>query len=61
MVEQTWRKSSYSGGGHQDCVECRADGPVVQVRDTRHRQLGHLAFPAVEWTALLAGAQLTTS
>lgn len=57
MLERTWRKSSYSGGGHQDCVECRVDGPAVQVRDTQHRQLGHLSFPGAEWSALLLGAR----
>lgn len=46
-----WHKSSYSNQ-NQNCVEV-AEGPVTSVRDTRHRELGHLAFSATEWHAFL--------
>jgi hypothetical protein len=52
-----FRKSSYSGGQTQDCVEV-ADFPGGSaVRDTQHRELGFLAFPGAEWAALLFTAQ----
>lgn len=50
----TFRKSSYSGGQTQDCVEV-ADFPGGSaVRDTKHREAGHLTFSAIEWAALLS-------
>ncbi|MFB8765328.1 DUF397 domain-containing protein [Nocardiopsis alba] len=52
MSEQTWHKSSYSTGAH-NCVEV-SEGVTTQVRDTQHRELGHLSFSANEWTALLS-------
>lgn len=52
-----FRKSSYSGGQTQDCVEV-ADAPGISaVRDTQHREAGHLMFPSSEWAALLSSAQ----
>lgn len=49
-----FRKSSYSGGQTQDCVEV-ADVPGLSaVRDTNRREDGHLAFPSSEWAALLS-------
>lgn len=51
-----FRKSSYSGGQTQDCVEV-ADAPGMSaVRDTKHPEKGHLAFPSGEWAALLSSA-----
>jgi hypothetical protein len=48
-----FRKSSHSGGSG-NCVEV-ADLPgETAVRDTQNRDLGHLAYPNSEWTALLA-------
>ncbi|MFD0772848.1 DUF397 domain-containing protein [Streptomonospora algeriensis] len=47
-----WRKSSYSGATNE-CVEVRPGTPEVKVRDTQHRDLGHLAFPACEWSSFL--------
>ncbi|WP_435107993.1 DUF397 domain-containing protein [Nocardiopsis synnemataformans] len=47
-----WHKSSYSGGGGGNCVEV-AEGQSVLVRDTQHRELGHLTFTTPEWTGLL--------
>lgn len=52
--ELVYRKSSYSTQS-QNCVEV-ADlpGGGAAVRDTKHRDAGYLAFPAVEWVAFLA-------
>ncbi|WP_116246164.1 DUF397 domain-containing protein [Nocardiopsis sp. FIRDI 009] len=49
-----FRKSSYSGGQTQDCVEV-ADLPgSAVVRDSQHPDLSHLEVPASEWRALIA-------
>ncbi|WP_087101458.1 DUF397 domain-containing protein [Nocardiopsis sp. JB363] len=51
-----FRKSSYSGGQTQDCIEV-ADVPGLSaVRDTKRREDGYLAFPSSEWSALLRSA-----
>ncbi|MET9795046.1 DUF397 domain-containing protein [Nocardiopsis alba] len=48
-----FRKSSYSGGQTQDCVEV-ADVPGASaIRDTKQRTDGHLPFPTNEWAAFL--------
>ncbi|MBB6121811.1 DUF397 domain-containing protein [Nocardiopsis algeriensis] len=48
-----FRKSSYSGARTENCVEV-ADLPEgAAVRDTQNRDLGMLAFPGAEWSALL--------
>ncbi len=49
MKHQDWHKSSYSGA-QGDCVEV-SEGSITAVRDTRHRELGHLEFAAAEWVA----------
>jgi hypothetical protein len=44
----TWRKSSYSNGGGNACVEVgRSD--LVAVRDTTNRDGGTLAFSIEAW------------
>ncbi|WP_116246860.1 DUF397 domain-containing protein [Nocardiopsis sp. FIRDI 009] len=52
-----WHKSSYSDGAH-NCVEV-AEGPVTGIRDTQHRELGHLDVSAHEWAALLTSVRTT--
>ncbi|MDA2815277.1 DUF397 domain-containing protein [Nocardiopsis sp. RSe5-2] len=48
-----YRKSSYSGGQTQDCVEV-ADAPsAAAVRDSKNPDRGHLLFPCAEWAAFL--------
>ncbi len=53
-----FRKSSYSTGKGQNCVEV-ADLPAgAAVRDTQNRELGHIEVPVVaEWSAFLAVAR----
>ncbi|MDA0567362.1 DUF397 domain-containing protein [Streptomonospora sp. S1-112] len=48
----SWHKSSYSGNNEPNCVEV-AEGSLTLVRDTQHRHLGALPFPATEWDAFL--------
>ncbi|CAL9335617.1 hypothetical protein SUDANB121_00173 [Nocardiopsis dassonvillei] len=47
-----WRKSTYSNC-EGNCVEVRARHRGTDVRDTRHREAGHLSFDRAEWAALL--------
>jgi hypothetical protein len=50
-----WKKSTYSGGSGGQCAEVgvRPDRSEVALRDTKHRELGHLAIPRHEWASLL--------
>ncbi|MUL43434.1 DUF397 domain-containing protein [Streptomonospora sp. PA3] len=50
-----WRKSSYSQPSG-DCLECRTSTEHALVRDTQHRDAGHLAFPLAEWRAFVMAA-----
>ena len=54
MSDESWRASSYSSSG-ANCVEVRAHAAGADVRDTRNRPAGYLAFDRAEWSALLAG------
>lgn len=47
-----WHVSSYTGA-QGNCVEV-AESSRVLVRDTKNRELGHLAFSTDEWTSLLS-------
>ncbi|MFC7327126.1 DUF397 domain-containing protein [Marinactinospora rubrisoli] len=51
-----WHISTYSNGG-SNCVEARATRDGADVRDSQHRELGHITFPAAEWAAFLQGIQ----
>ncbi|MFW5420381.1 DUF397 domain-containing protein [Nocardiopsis sp. CNT-189] len=54
IPDSAFRKSSYSHPRGNDCVEV-ADLPIGSaVRDTQHRELGHLLFGAKEWAAFVA-------
>jgi hypothetical protein len=49
-----WRKSSYSEGGADNCVEVAEGLPaVVPVRDSKTPHGPVLRFPATAWTAFL--------
>lgn len=58
MHNPTWRKSSFSGDTHGNCVEMAAlpDGDVA-VRDSKHPERGHLVFTRAEIAAWLDGAR----
>ncbi|GAB3441837.1 DUF397 domain-containing protein [Streptomonospora sediminis] len=51
-----WHKSSYSDGG-SNCVEVREHIAGADVRDTQHREAGHLALPSAEWAAFLVAVK----
>jgi hypothetical protein len=49
-----WRKSTYSGGEGQNCVEVGADPPgLIPVRDSKDPAGPTLAFTPAAWTAFL--------
>ncbi|MFR9728619.1 DUF397 domain-containing protein [Saccharopolyspora sp. MS10] len=49
----TWRKSSRSHGGAQNCVEVGSAPGVVAVRDTKDRDGGTLVFGPRAWNRFL--------
>jgi hypothetical protein len=53
-----WRTSSYSTY-NGNCVEIgRLDGPVIGVKDTKHREIGPvLAFTQNEWRTFLSSVK----
>ncbi|MEU0738087.1 DUF397 domain-containing protein [Streptomyces sp. NPDC006134] len=53
-----WRKSSYSEGGDNDCVEVADNCPgVVPVRDSKLSAGPVIVFGAGSWTSFLAGVK----
>ncbi|MFJ5550037.1 DUF397 domain-containing protein [Streptomyces sp. NPDC093225] len=53
-----WFKSSYSGGGGDDCVEVGRGLPThVPVRDSKDPRGPKLVFPAAAWEAFVDGIQ----
>ncbi|MFJ5799495.1 DUF397 domain-containing protein [Streptomyces decoyicus] len=56
LAGAAWRKSSYSDGGANNCIEI-ADGfpGVVPVRDSKNPTGGVLLFPAAAWSAFIGG------
>jgi hypothetical protein len=54
----TFRKSSYSGGQNNDCVEIAFDGTRgVWLRDSKDPQGGMFNLPGGGWTGLTAAAR----
>ncbi|MCX3063890.1 DUF397 domain-containing protein [Streptomyces beihaiensis] len=53
-----WRKSSYSEGGANDCVEV-ADGypGIVPVRDSKTPSARPLVFSAASWSGFVDGVR----
>ncbi|MEU0105245.1 DUF397 domain-containing protein [Streptomyces sp. NPDC006129] len=50
-----WRKSSYSDGGDNNCLEVADNCPgTVPVRDSKRPQGPILVFGATSWTSFLA-------
>lgn len=55
-----WRKSTYSSGGANNCVEVGRAARSVAVRDTKERHLGEgsrmvLSVSTGAWTAFVSG------
>ncbi|CAM5667416.1 DUF397 domain-containing protein [Streptomyces chartreusis] len=55
----TWHKSSYSGGGGDDCLEVTHDLPgLVPVRDSKTPHGPALIFPASVWAAFVNAVRI---
>ncbi|MEU9485324.1 DUF397 domain-containing protein [Streptomyces decoyicus] len=53
-----WRKSSYSDGGEDNCVEIAGGFPgVVPVRDSKNPTGGVLLFPVAAWAGFIGGVK----
>lgn len=56
LVGATWRKSSYSDGGDNNCIEISDSFPgAVPVRDSKNPEGPVLLFPAAAWSAFIGG------
>ncbi|MEU3211150.1 DUF397 domain-containing protein [Nocardiopsis alba] len=53
MMNEHWKKSTYSNGQGGNCVEARAIDQGAAIRDTQNRGLAELSLPNTEWTALI--------
>lgn len=53
MKITAWRKSSYSGGAQQTCVEVGIAPGNVGIRDTKARERGHLEVSRTTWKAFV--------
>lgn len=53
-TELTWFKSSYSGGGGDNCVEVAAQSHAVLVRDSKDPHVGRLTLTPTAWAAFTA-------
>ncbi|MFD8047030.1 DUF397 domain-containing protein [Streptomyces chartreusis] len=55
----TWHKSSYSGGGGDNCLEVTHDLPdLVPVRDSKTPHGPALIFPASVWAAFVNAVRI---
>ncbi|MFG3022072.1 DUF397 domain-containing protein [Streptomyces sp. NPDC048254] len=53
-----WRKSSYSDGGDNNCVEVADGHPgIVPVRDSKVSEARPLVFSAASWSVFVAGVK----
>lgn len=55
-----WRKSTYSTGGDQNCVEVAPWPELVAIRDTKNPKAGHFTVPRKAWTAFTQAATTGT-
>lgn len=53
-----WRKSSYSTGGDQNCVEVAPCPELVAIRDTKNRNVGHVTVPRTAWAVFTRATAL---
>ena len=56
-MNTTWRKSTYSNGGGNACVETASGQGVIRVRDTTNRDGETLAFTTVAWSKFLGSVK----
>ncbi|MEV3934232.1 DUF397 domain-containing protein [Streptomyces sp. NPDC049944] len=52
-TELVWFKSSYSGGGGDNCVEIAFGPEAVLVRDSKDMQMSALAISSHAWSAFM--------
>lgn len=58
LTTAVWRKSSYSEGGDNDCVEVTDEYPgVVPVRDSKLSAGPVIVFGAGSWSSFVAGVK----
>ncbi|UYB41418.1 DUF397 domain-containing protein [Streptomyces sp. Je 1-4] len=58
LASGAWRKSSYSDGGDNNCVEVSDGFPgAVSVRDSKNPAGGVLLFPVAAWSAFMDGVK----
>ncbi|MBV9023723.1 MAG: DUF397 domain-containing protein [Streptomycetaceae bacterium] len=57
LAAADYRKSSYSGGGGNECVEMAEVGTWIAVRDSKDPHGPALAFNAGAWTAFVSDVQ----
>ncbi|HLL34214.1 MAG TPA: DUF397 domain-containing protein [Streptomyces sp.] len=58
LAAAVWRKSSYSDGGDNNCVEVAGNCPgTVPVRDSKLSAGPVLVFGEDSWTSFLAGVK----
>ncbi|MFI9258944.1 DUF397 domain-containing protein [Streptomyces sioyaensis] len=58
LAGAVWRKSSYSDGGANNCVEIADGSPgAVPVRDSKSPEGPVLLFPAVAWVGFVGGVK----
>ncbi|MEV5882530.1 DUF397 domain-containing protein [Streptomyces sp. NPDC052020] len=56
LTSAAWRKSSYSDGGDNNCVEVADDCPgMVPVRDSKLSEGPVIVFDADSWSSFLTG------
>jgi hypothetical protein len=53
-THMSWRKSSYSNGGANACVEVGTSIDRVAVRDTTDRDGATLSVPSASWATFLS-------
>ncbi|BCB75619.1 hypothetical protein GCM10022251_27700 [Phytohabitans flavus] len=56
-IQTPWYKSTRSAMGNE-CVEVRAAGSVVQVRDSKQPDTGTLSFVRGSWHGFIEGLKL---
>ena len=49
-----WRKSSYSGGQSNDCVELRLEAERTSIRDSKCPEAGRVVVERGTWLTFLA-------
>ncbi|MEU2268194.1 DUF397 domain-containing protein [Streptomyces olindensis] len=60
LTTAVWRKSSYSDGGDNNCLEVADDHPgIVPVRDSKTPAARPLLFSAASWSAFVRGVRET--